>query len=236
MNQKAEKIKPVLLIEDDPLTIEMIKLCLEIHRPDIGLTIVREGSKGIDLVRNEFFGVLMLDLGLPDIDGMIVLEEIRRFSPIPILIISARSSPDTISRGLELGASDYISKPFDFRLLLDRLERLMRPSPLFKRIIQFPGLKMDLGSCKISRNDQTVQLNTEECKLLTCLAGCEGKIVTMNTLAREIWQEEKVNLVLLESAVSGLREKLGDNQPQPKMIVSEHGAGYRLLLPSGIAY
>src|ERR1039457_3519930 len=108
MNRETGKIKRVLLLEDDPLTTEMIKLCLEVHRPDIALTLIREGSKGIDLVRNELFSVLLLDLGLPDLDGMEVLQQIRHFSSIPILIVSARSSADIISQALELGADDYI--------------------------------------------------------------------------------------------------------------------------------
>ena len=122
---ETAKFKPVLLIEDDPLTIETIKLCLEVHRPDIALTITHEGAQGIDRVRNAAFEALLLDLGLPDIDGMIVLEEIRRFSKIPILIVSARLSSDVISRSLKLGANDYIAKPFDFRLLLARLDGIM---------------------------------------------------------------------------------------------------------------
>jgi two-component system KDP operon response regulator KdpE len=240
-NQAPSNVKQILLIEDDPLTIETIKLCLEVHRPDIALTFTHEGAQGIDLLRTDGFEALILDLGLPDLDGMLVLEEIRRFSKIPILIVSARSAPDIISRSLELGANDYITKPFDFRLLLARIDRIIQPiSPGIMisslGILDLPGLMIDLGSGKVKLDSREIQLNSEECTLLACLAICEGKIITPDKLSREIWNKDNVDLEQMESIVSALRDKLGDNKPQPKMIISEHGAGYRLLLPSSAVY
>ncbi|MCL0088608.1 response regulator transcription factor [Dehalococcoidia bacterium] len=120
----------VLVIEDDVATVEAIRLCLEIHRPDTSATLTAKGIEGIELLRGEAPDVVILDLGLPDIDGIRVLEQIRRFSDVPVLIVSARDTQDSIVKGLELGAEDYIVKPFDYRDLLDRLDNVIRLSQM----------------------------------------------------------------------------------------------------------
>jgi len=115
----------VLLIEDDSATVEVIRLCFEIHRPDAIIVAVAKGLEGIKLFRSEAPDVVIIDLGLDDIDGMEVLREIRRSSDVPILIVSARDEPESVAEGLELGADDYVIKPFDFRDLLARLDNAM---------------------------------------------------------------------------------------------------------------
>jgi len=116
----------VLLIEDDSATVEAIRLCFEIHRPDAMMVAAAKGLEGIKLFSSEEPDVVIIDLGLDDIDGMEVLQEIRHSSDVPILIVSARDEPELVAKATDLGAEDYIVKPFDHRDLLARLDNIMR--------------------------------------------------------------------------------------------------------------
>lgn len=123
----------LLLVEDDDTTVESIKLCMEIY--EIGSTIdsVNKGKEALCLLKNNAYDGVMIDLGLPDIDGTEVIAELRKFSQIPVVVLSARHSSEVVAEALEAGADDYITKPFDYRNLLNRLNSLInmnkKPSP-----------------------------------------------------------------------------------------------------------
>jgi len=112
----------VLLIEDNSATVEAIRLCFEIHRPGAIMVVATKGLEGIKVFSSEAPDVVIIDLGLDDVDGMEVLREIRQSSDVPILIVSARDEPESVAKGLDLGADDYIVKPFNHRDLLARLD------------------------------------------------------------------------------------------------------------------
>jgi DNA-binding response OmpR family regulator len=115
----------LLLIEDDTTTVESVKLCLEIYEPTSKIKSTGKGLEALRLLKEEKFDAVLIDLGLPDIDGIEVIEQLRTFSQIPAVVLSARHSPDVIAKALTLGADDYITKPFDYRLLLKRLHNLV---------------------------------------------------------------------------------------------------------------
>jgi DNA-binding response OmpR family regulator len=115
----------LLLIEDDNTTVESVKLCLEIYEPASHIKSTGKGLEALRLLKNEQFDAVLIDLGLPDIDGIEVIEQLREFSQIPAVVLSARHSPDVIAKALTMGADDYITKPFDYRLLLKRLHNLV---------------------------------------------------------------------------------------------------------------
>jgi len=115
----------VLLIEDDSATVEAIQLCFEIHRPGAIIVAAVKGLEGIKVFRSEAPDVVIIDLGLDDIDGMEVLREIRHSSDVPILIVSAKDEPESVAQAMELGADDYLIKPFDIRDLFARLDNAM---------------------------------------------------------------------------------------------------------------
>jgi len=123
----------LLLIEDDETTVESIKLCMEIYEAGSTIDSVSKGNEALRLLKNDGYDGVMIDLGLPDIDGTEVIAELRKFSQIPVLVLSARHSPEVVSKALEIGADDYITKPFDYRNLLNRLNSLIKknkkPSP-----------------------------------------------------------------------------------------------------------
>jgi len=115
----------VLLIEDDSATVEAIRLCFEIHRPDAMIVAAAKGLEGIKLFSSEAPDAVIIDLGLDDIDGIEVLREIRHSSDVPVVIVSARDELESVAKAMELGADDYIAKPFDIRDLLTRLDNAM---------------------------------------------------------------------------------------------------------------
>jgi DNA-binding response OmpR family regulator len=115
----------ILLIEDDALTVESIKLCLELYEPESAITSTDKGLEAIQMLKADAFDVVVIDLGLPDIDGMQVLEQIRSFSKVPALILTARHNHESIVRSRELGANDFITKPFNYRLLLNQLHAVV---------------------------------------------------------------------------------------------------------------
>ncbi len=117
----------LLLIEDDETTVESIKLCLEICEPEASITSISKGLEALALLKTEVYDAVLVDLGLPDIDGTEVIEKLRCFSKIPVIVLSARHSPEVVSKALELGANDYVTKPFDYRNLLKRLKILINP-------------------------------------------------------------------------------------------------------------
>ncbi|MCL0037297.1 response regulator transcription factor [Dehalococcoidia bacterium] len=226
----------VLVIEDDVATVEAIRLCLEIHRPDTSATLTAKGIEGIELLRGEAPDVVILDLGLPDIDGIRVLEQIRQFSDVPVLIVSARDTQDSIVKGLELGAEDYIVKPFDYRDLLERLDNVIRlsqmPRPRAGEIrIKGGGLEIDLGARRVTVAGNPVELTPIEWGLLTHLVENEGGMVPLQRLVREVWKNNSIDSLTMRSTVSRLRTKLGDDPHAPRIILSEHGVGYRFVRP-----
>jgi DNA-binding response OmpR family regulator len=117
----------LLVIEDEPNTVEAITICLQIYKPGFNLDITDKGLTGVQLLKKERFNTVILDLGLPDIDGIEVINQIRAFSRIPILVVSARHSPGVIDKALKSGADAYITKPFDFKLLLEKLDQITLP-------------------------------------------------------------------------------------------------------------
>ena len=115
----------VLVIEDDPGTLEVIRVCFEIYKPEITVISSSTGRKGIQLIQEEEPDAVIIDLGLPDIDGNQVIEEVRRTSSIPMLVSSARAESESISKAMKLGANDYIVKPFDPATLISSFEKLV---------------------------------------------------------------------------------------------------------------
>ncbi len=115
----------LLLVEDDVTTVESIILCMEIYQPDSIIVPTRKGNEALELLKNQEFDAVLIDLGLPDVDGAEVIQKMRQFTHIPAVVLTARYSPELVGRVLELGADDYITKPFDFRNLLGRLKKVI---------------------------------------------------------------------------------------------------------------
>jgi two-component system KDP operon response regulator KdpE len=226
----------VLIIEDDLATAETVSLALQLRWPDVQVTSTAEGSEGTDLVDKESPDVAILDLGLPDVDGMAVLKEIRQFSDVPIIILTARTQQGAIVKGLELGADDYITKPFDPIVLVARVSSVLRRShmPCLKESdgpLVSGELLVDFASAQATHRGKPIKLTATEWKLLHCLFRNKGRIVPYQVLWEKAWGTEYFDdIPAIRTCIWRLRAKLGDNAMCPSLIVGERGLGYRLVV------
>jgi DNA-binding response OmpR family regulator len=222
----------VLLIEDDQGIIDAVRVAFEFRWPEAAVIDAKTGHKGVDLTRKESPDVIVLDLNLPDISGYQVLTEVRQFSNIPVIILTVRSEDEDMMKGLELGADDYITKPFNYLTLLARVKAVLRRTTM----LPFKGtqgnkinarLNIDFVNQKVKVDNKPVRLTPIEYKLLVTLAKNQNKVVTYNSLNSELWDKGRSkDTGNIKLAVRRLREKLKDEPPQ--LILNQRGKGYIL--------
>lgn len=213
--------------------MQVISTCFEMRWPDSIIVSVSQGKKGIELVETESPDVVLLDIGLPDMDGFEVLRQIRFFSSVPTIIETVEDEEVDRIRGLELGADDYITKPFSYMELLARVKAVLRRS----QMVEFKGGKSDFVSGNLAINfttrevhlgDEVIKLTPTEYRLLYLLVRNKGQVVTQRKLMQQVWGEDYIeNTDYLRAYIRRLRDKLQDNPPQ--MILTEHGLGYRFV-------
>jgi two-component system, OmpR family, response regulator VicR len=224
----------ILIIEDDQQIVEAITLAFQIRWPEAKLVSSQQGEKGIELVENEKPDIVILDLGLPDINGYDVLKQIRLFSDIPILILTARTEESDIVKGLEWGADDYMIKPFRQLELLSRIKALTRrkantdsDSPLSIGPLNFNPLTGQLVFYK-----KEISLTPTEGRILHHLMRNAGQVVTHSSLADAVWGEDYPGAVdSLKVYIRRLREKLEIEPQQPQLIITKAGIGYLMVKP-----
>ena len=222
-----------LIIEDSPEIADAISLCLQLRWPEAIITPVQQGQKGLDILKAEAFDMVILDLNLPDIDGLQVLKKLRTFTNVPVIIVTVRAKEDDQAAGLELGADDYIVKPFRPRDLIARVNALLRRAEIYKSISQKQPtvirgkVSLDLTSNTVSIGEQKTVLTPTEFRLLYMLMENADKTVSNETLLQEIWGRVDSDTEPLRTYVRRLRDKLGDNPP--RMLLTDHGNGYRFI-------
>ena len=227
----------VLIIEDDAEVIEAVSICFEMRWPNATVVSTGEGVKGTELVETEMPDIVILDIGLPDVDGFEVLHQIRLFSDVPILILTVREQKMDIVKGLELGAEDYLTKPFDHIEFLARVKAVLRRSGMAEvgraEPFRSGNLQIDFNAREVSLNGKIVKLTPIEYNLLQILARNVGHIIPRQTLLGKVWGSEYTNATdYLKVYIQRLRAKLGDNLGAPELIITERGVGYKLAKPS----
>jgi two-component system response regulator VicR len=228
----------ILIIEDNPQVIEAISLCFELRWPEVVLTSATNGNKGVEMVELELPDIVILDLGLPDIDGFTVLRDIRSFSNVPIIILTVKDNEIDKVKGLELGADDYIVKPFNHAELLARIKAVLRRTTMpqlkdAEEIIISPELKIDFATHCLYQKGQTIKLTPIESNLLYHLTRNEGKTLSHRFLLEKIWGEEYSDATeYLKVYIQRLRNKLEDDPSQPQMLTTERGLGYKFTKPT----
>ena len=227
----------VLVIEDDPGIVEVVFLCFQLRWSGTSLISAANGTKGLELVETESPDVVILDIGLPDIDGYQVLREIRRFSDVPVLMLTVRGEDTNIAKGLELGADDYITKPFSHIELIARVQAVLRRVQGVSvtdenQLFSSGKLAVDFARNEILLDKKPVKLTSTERKLLYYLIRNEGRILSHESLLAKIWGETYIDARdLLRVHIQHLRQKLGDSTESPSIIVTEHGMGYKFVRP-----
>jgi two-component system KDP operon response regulator KdpE len=223
----------ILLIEDDKKTVEVIRLSLEVRDPDSRVTSMGKGMEGLKTARNETFDVVVLDLGLPDVDGMKVLQELRNFSQTPVLIVSARHDPAVITNALNHGAQDYILKPFKFQSFFTSLKDVTAQPQTNEDVDSCKQLTEDLKICRhtheVFHKNTRLELNTDEWEILNRLTEHPGRIVPVETLSASLSSDRFLSESSVHMVINQLRKKLGDDPYVPEMIVSEYECGYRFM-------
>jgi len=221
----------ILLIEDDPGIRKFLCVALEAQ----GFTLDEEASGKSGIAKAATFqpDLVVLDLGLPDMDGKAVIARIREWSKVPILILSVRQSEDEKVAALDAGANDYVVKPFGIAEMLARVRALLRSAPggaTPETEILRRDLRIDLARHEVALAGEPVKLTRKEFDLLALLARNAGRIITHRQLLADIWgPAHEHDLQYLRVFIGRLRAKLGDDPAAPRFILNEPGVGYRFL-------
>lgn len=221
----------VLVIEDAPEIVESIQLCVSIRWPESTVVSTARGAPGVQMVETESPDIVMLDLTLPDTDGLDVLKEIRAFSLVPVLIVTARGDETNRVKGLEMGADDYIVKPFSHTELLARMRAVLRRTHMpqlwnNEGVVSSRGLAVDLGTRRVFLNGSEVELTPLEWNLLSYLTRNRGKIISPQVLAERVWGSDEMETSAIKMCVRRLRSKLGGDAATSGMIRNHRGRGY----------
>jgi DNA-binding response OmpR family regulator len=225
----------VLIIEDNPEIIEAVSLCFELRWSEISIISTDKGDKGVELAESESPDLIILDLGLPDIDGFEVLRQVRLFSDVPVIILTVRGEEMDKIKGLELGADDYVVKPFSHMELLARVKAVLRRSQMpelrgDEKPFVHGKLKVDFSSREITVDSNPVKLTPIEYNLLYQMIRNEGRVLTHRFLLEKVWGEEYTDSTdYLKKYIQRLRQKLEDDSENPRLIVTERGVGYKLM-------
>jgi two-component system KDP operon response regulator KdpE len=228
----------ILLIEDSAEIQEAVFLVFEFHWPEAKIIQALDGFQGIALAKSGSPDLVILDLGLPDIDGLKVLKEIRAFSQVPVVIFTVRGEGMDKIRGFELGADDYIVKPFSPKEIIARVHAILQRSgkiadevETVKQVQASQNLSIDFNSGTVVRGDKKFKLTNTELNLLKYLELNYNRVLTDNDILAKVWGNEYVDCTEpLHTYINGLRQKLEDDPANPKIILGDR-AGYRFKQP-----
>jgi two-component system, OmpR family, KDP operon response regulator KdpE len=222
-------VSAILLVEDDPALRRALRTTLRSR--DFEVLEAATGESAIVVAADQRPDVVILDLGLPDLDGLQVLRQIRAFSDVPVIVLTARDEQSEKVRSLDAGADDYVTKPFDTEELLARIRAALRrvPNATAKPIVlHIDELEIDLVRRQVTRSEEPIHLTRTELTLLEELVRNAGKLLTQEYLLREVWGPGYgTESNYLRVYVGQLRKKLGDDATRPRLIFTEPGIGYR---------
>jgi len=218
----------VLLVEDDPSIREVTTLGLE--QAGFAVTAAGDGREGLIQFRQGRFDLVVLDVMLPSLDGFEILREIRKESQAPVVMLTARSDLHDVVVGLELGADDYVTKPFELPELVARVKAVLRRSTAEPEggVIATDGLEIDPAAFTVRRHGEEIALTATEFRLLLELARRPRQVFTRELLLELVWNYDYLgDSRLVDAAVQRLRGKIEDDPKEPKLIRTIRGVGYR---------
>lgn len=225
----------LLLVDDEPQLVRAL-------RPPLAavgyrVTVAGGGQEALSVLAAEGSDIVLLDLGLPDMDGKLAIQRIREWSDVPIVVLSARDTEQEKIDALDMGADDYINKPFAIGELLARLRAVQRGRERrFASSAQFRSglLRIDFATRRVTLSDDEIRLTPREYALLHVLARHAGRVVTRKQIGVAVWGEsETVDPQFVRVLVSQLRSKLEEEPSSPRLVLTEPGVGYRLLVEDG---
>ena len=231
MNDTNISKNTILLIEDEENIRTFISTTLK--NQGYKITSASNGKDGMHLAASLCPDIVLLDLGLPDLDGMDVIKQLRAWSAVPIIVISARTNEHEKAKALDCGADDYITKPFKLGVLVSRVNALLRRAKDFSATdteLQSNGIKVLLLQGQAFKNGELLDLTAAEYKLLCLLSKNVGKVLTHTYITQQIWGSSWENdIASLRVFMATLRKKLEPQKDSPQYIQTHIGVGYRML-------
>lgn len=223
-------MKPaILLIEDDPNITDFMEVVLDQQRYQ--LTVANTGMEALTAFQTTSIDLVLLDLGLPDIDGIDLLKILRKRMYLPIIIISARNNEAEKVKALDLGADDYVTKPFGTNELLARIRTALRHQNVQAEtvsVVENNALKIDFDRQLVYKEGQEIHLTKNEYRILALMFRQIGKVVTYQTLMTEVWGPYSDDSQTLRVNMSNIRKKIEKDTLKPEYLITEIGVGYRL--------
>lgn len=224
----------ILIIEDEKNILDFMSKTL---RSNAYKTITTDsGQAGLTIINSQCPDLILLDLGLPDMDGNEIISSVRQWTSCPIIVISARSGENDKVQALDLGADDYITKPFGTSELLARIRtslrhsnRMTSNSPLFIRPYKYQGLTLDFEKRMVILDGEEIHLTPVEYKIVAYLAKNSGKVMTYDSVMENVWGPfTDNNNRILRVNMANIRRKIEKNPSQPQFLFTEVGVGYRM--------
>ena len=231
MSEREPQRARILVVDDEP----QIRKFLEISLRSQGYLVdeAATGRQGLERLATRGADLVVLDLGLPDLDGHEVLSELRAWSRVPVIVLSVRASEAEKVRALDAGANDYVTKPFGIQELMARVRGLLREHGAAEDsppVFDDGRLEVDLARRAVSLQGEPVRLSRKEFAVLAVLVRHAGRVVTQRQLLSELWGPAHVeDTHYLRIVVAKIRQKLGDSPARPRYLRTEPGVGYRFV-------
>ncbi len=221
----------VLIVDDEPDVIKVVTMSFNFQEPDWEILSATDGETALDLVERKHPDLILLDIAMPEMDGFQVLKEIRRFSDVPVIMLTVKDDEMSKVMGLELGADDYVTKPFSHLELLARVRAVLRRVQSLPLAHEEPfvcgDLRVDFVRRQVTVAGEPVPLTNTEYKLLYHLVRNAGQIMPHEVLLARVWGREYTDEIdYLKVYISRLRSKLEKDPRHPEYILTEHGVGY----------
>jgi DNA-binding response OmpR family regulator len=226
--------KKILVVDDEPLITESLEYSLK--QEGFQVLVAHDGHQALDLAQEEALDLIVLDIMLPGMDGWETCRRLRQVSTVPIIMLTARGQEIDRVLGLEMGADDYLAKPFSFRELLARMRAIFRrmafeEAPKATQI-EIGDVRLDIGAHKVYKRDQEVTLTQKEYDLLHTLMSHAGQVVSRAELLDQVWGIEWLgDTRTLDVHTRWVREKVEEDPSQPRYIQTVRGVGYRFATP-----
>ncbi len=218
----------ILIIDDEVQIRRLLEISLSSH--NYNTFFASTGKEGLIAAATYHPSLIILDLGLPDIDGLELLLKLREWFSKPIIVLTVRNSEDDIITALDRGANDYLTKPFRSGELIARIRAAIRLSEEKKDspLLEFGSLNIDMINHVVRKNDAIIKLTATEFSLLSLLAKNQGRVLTHQFLLKEIWGYSYLEQTqYLRVFIAQLRKKIEDNPSKPELLITESGIGYR---------
>jgi len=218
----------VLVVDDDPAILRTLGINLRAR--DYEVETAADGRSALQIVHERMPDVVLLDLGLPDIDGVALLKRLREFTEVPVIVVSARTEPDDKVEALDLGADDFITKPFSVEELLARVRVVTRRTAATEPslVVRADGLTLDVTESRAVRDGEEIHLTPIEWRIVDALVRKRGRLVRQGELLRTVWgpgYERQSNYLRVHLA--SIRRKLEADPAHPRLFITEPGIGHR---------